>query len=230
MLPLRDRLPTRQRPVVTLSLIAANVAVWAGYQVSRLEESVEQIGYQPCEVDGSCPTEGFAWPANAVTSLFAHGGWGHLAVNMLFLWIFGNNVEDALGKARFLLFYLLSGLAATALQSFVTLEYGAAGDGAIPNVGASGAIAGVLGAYLMLFPRAKVLSWVFPVFFFNVRAWFYLGLWFVFQLVDGGYAFTHPEEVGGIAYFAHIGGFVFGFLAVRPAMIGRPPKLGLGTA
>jgi membrane associated rhomboid family serine protease len=230
VLPLRDRLPTRQRPVVTFSLIAANIAVWAGYQVSRLEASVEQIGYQPCEVDGSCPTEGLEWPANAVTSLFAHGGWGHLAVNMLFLWIFGNNVEDALGKARFLLFYLLSGLAATALQSFVTLEYGAAGDGAIPNVGASGAIAGVLGAYLMLFPRSKVLSWVFPVFFFNVRAWFYLGLWFVFQLVDGGYAFTHPEEAGGIAYFAHIGGFLFGFLAARPAMVGRLPKLGLGAA
>jgi membrane associated rhomboid family serine protease len=230
VLPLKDRLPTRGRPVVTLTLIAANTAVWIGYQVSQLDESVGEIGYRPCEVEGSCPAEGLDWTANTVTSMFAHGGWGHLAFNMLFLWIFGNNVEDALGKARFLLFYLLSGFAATALQSFVTLQYGAEGEATIPNVGASGAIAGILGAYLMLFPRAKILSWVFPVFFFNVRAWFYLGVWFLFQLIDGGYSFTHPEESGGIAYFAHIGGFVFGFLAAKPAMLGRPPKLEVETA
>jgi len=230
VLPLKDRLPTERRPVVTLSLIAASVGVWVGYQLSRLDGSVSEIGFQPCEVDGSCPTVGLAWPANAITSMFAHGGWDHLAVNMLFLWIFGNNVEDALGRTRYLLFYLVSGFAATALQTFVTLEYGAPGEGEIPNVGASGAIAGILGAYLMLFPKARILSWVFPAFFFHIRAWFYLGLWFLLQLVVGGYAFTHPDEAGGIAYFAHIGGFVFGFLAARPAMAGRPPKLGMEAA
>jgi len=229
VLPLKDRLPTQRRPVVTITLIAANSAVWIGYQVSQLDASIEEIGYQPCEVDGSCPTQGLAWPANAVTSMFAHGSWDHIVVNMLFLWIFGNNVEDALGRVRFLVFYLLSGFAADALQTFVTLEYGAPGEGTIPSVGASGAIAGVLGAYLMLFPRARILSWVFPAFFFNVRAWLYLGFWFVFQLVDGGYAFTHPEASGGVAYFAHIGGFAFGFLAAKPAMVGRPPKLGVET-
>jgi membrane associated rhomboid family serine protease len=227
MLPLKDRLPTERRPVVTISLIAANAAVWLGYQVSQLDESIEEIGYQPCEVDGSCPTVGLYWLLNVFTSMFAHGSWDHIVVNMLFLWIFGNNVEDALGRARFLLFYLCSGVAATALQSFVTLDYGASGEATIPSVGASGAIAGVLGGYLMLFPRARILSWVFPAFFFNVRAWLYLGIWFVFQLVDGGWAFTHPETSGDVAYFAHIGGFAFGFLAVRPAMAGRPPKLGI---
>jgi membrane associated rhomboid family serine protease len=230
VLPLRDRLPTRTFPAVTVALIAANAVVWVAYQVPDLEGSVEEIGYQPCEVDGSCETIGLGWPANAITSMFAHGSWDHIAVNMLFLWIFGNNVEDALGRLRYLLFYVLAGFAATALQSYVTLAYGNPGDGAIPNVGASGAIAGVLGAYLLLFPRSRILSWVFPVFFLPVRAWLYLGIWFVFQLFDGGYAFTHPEESGGIAYFAHIGGFAFGFLTARIFMAGRPPKLGLEAA
>jgi hypothetical protein len=229
VLPLKDRLPTRTFPAVTVSLIAANVLVWVVYQVPDLGASVDEIGYQPCEVDGSCPATGLDWPAGAVTSLFAHGSWDHIAVNMLFLWIFGNNVEDALGKARYLIFYLLAGFAATALQSYVTLAYGSEGEAAIPNVGASGAIAGVLGAYLILFPRARILSWVFPAFFLPVRAWLYLGVWFLFQLFDGGYAFTHPEEGGGIAYFAHIGGFVFGFLTAKVFMAGRPPKLGVET-
>jgi membrane associated rhomboid family serine protease len=227
VLPLKDRLPARTFPAVTVSLIAANVLVWVVYQLPDIERSVSEVGYQPCEVDGTCPTAGLDWPANAVTSMFAHGGWDHLAVNMLFLWIFGNNVEDALGRARYLLFYLLAGIAAITLQSWVTLSFGTSGEATIPHLGASGAIAGVLGGYLILFPRARILSWVFPVFFLPVRAWFYLGVWFLFQLVVGGYAFTHPVEEGGVAYAAHVGGFVFGFATAKLFMVGRPPKLGV---
>jgi membrane associated rhomboid family serine protease len=229
VLPLKDRLPTSSFPVVTVSLIAANVLVWVAYQVPDLDGSVAQLGYQPCEVDGTCPTTGPDWPANVFTSMFAHGGWDHLAVNMLFLWIFGNNVEDALGRVRYLLFYLLAGIAATAFQSWMTLGFSAPEESTIPHLGASGAVAGVLGAYLILFPRARILSWVFPVFFLPVRAWLYLGVWFLFQLVVGGYAFTHPVEEGGVAYAAHVGGFAFGFVTAKAFMAGRPPKLGIET-
>jgi membrane associated rhomboid family serine protease len=225
MLPLRDELPTRTFPLVTVALIVANLGVWIVYQLPRLEESFEQLGFRPCEVVASCPTIGPPWPVDGVSSMFAHGSWEHLIFNMLFLWIFGNNVEDALGRLRFLVFYLLCGFAADALQSWVTLQFGTAEEATIPNVGASGAIAGVLGAYLVLHPRAKVLTWVFPVFFFRLTAWVYLGIWFLFQAWDGSWSLTHPAEAGGIAYFAHVGGFLFGMLAVRVLMVGRPPQL-----
>ena len=195
-----------------------------------IDGSIDKLGFQPCEVEGTCATIGLDWPVNAVTANFAHGGWDHIAVNMLFLWIFGNNVEDALGRVRYLLFYLLAGFAAIALQAWVTLRFGSAAEATIPEIGASGAIAGVLGGYLILFPRARILSWVFPVFFLPVRAWFYLGVWFLFQLVVGGYAFTHPAEGGGVAYAAHVGGFAFGFVTARAFMAGRPPKLGVEAA
>jgi membrane associated rhomboid family serine protease len=153
--------------------------------------------------------------------MFMHGGWGHLLGNMLFLWIFGNNVEDTLGRIRFLAFYILGGLAATAAQTFVTVQFGSAEDAAIPNVGASGAIAAVLGAYVLLLPWGRVLTWVAPIFFFEIPAAVYLGIWFLFQLLIGGVSFVQPEQGGGVAYFAHIGGFVFGFLAVRAFTTGR---------
>jgi len=230
MLPLKDRLPTRSFPVVTVGLIAASLAVWLAYQLPSEDGRFDQLGFQPCEVEGTCPTTGPAWPVNAVTSMFAHGSWDHIVFNMLFLWIFGNNVEDALGRVRFLVFYLSAGFAADALQSFVTLQYGAPEEAAIPNIGASGAIAGVLGAYIVLHPRAKVLTWIAPVFFFSLPAWLYLGIWFAFQAWDGGWAFTHPEEGGGIAYFAHIGGFLFGLLVVKAFAAGRTPQLRPGEA
>ena len=135
-----------------------------------IDGSIDKLGFQPCEVEGTCATIGLDWPVDAVTANFAHGGWDHIAVNMLFLWIFGNNVEDALGRVRYLLFYLLAGFAAIALQAWVTLRFGSAAEATIPEIGASGAIAGVLGGYLILFPRARILSWVFPVFFLPVRA------------------------------------------------------------
>jgi len=140
---------------------------------------------------------------------------------MLFLWIFGNNVEDALGRIRFLLWYLAAGLAATAAQTFVTLSFGTAGDASIPNIGASGAISGVLGAYLLLLPTAKVLTLVgwFPI---ELPALFYLGFWFVFQLWSGSYSILYPEAGGGVAFFAHVGGFVFGVLTVHLVARQRP--------
>lgn len=228
MFPLKDSVPTRTTPILTIGLIVANALVWILYenagQGAEFQSSVNELAYHPCEVENSCPTVGQDWPVTAVTSMFMHGSWLHLIGNMLFLWIFGNNVEDVLGKIRFFVFYFLAGFAATATQTFVTLGYGSPQDGEVPNLGASGAIAGVLGAYLLLYPRGRVLTWIVPVFLFEIPAFIYLGLWFVFQLIDGGYAFVHPQEGGGIAYFAHIGGFVFGFLAVKLFNTGRPRR------
>jgi membrane associated rhomboid family serine protease len=221
MLPLRDNVPTRSKPVVTLALIAANVLVWVLYQLPNLERSVDELAYHPCEVENSCPQIGQDWPLTAFTSMFMHGSWLHLLGNMLFLWIFGNNVEDALGKVRFLLFYLVGGFAATALQSFVTLGYASDLEATIPNVGASGAVSAVLGAYLLLLPRAKVLTIIFFI-LREVPAVLFLGLWFLFQLLEGSASVAHPEAGGGVAFFAHIGGFVFGFLVVKLVQQRRP--------
>jgi membrane associated rhomboid family serine protease len=221
VIPLYDSVPTRRFPFVTVALIAANAAVWLLYQVPDLERSVLDLGFIPCEVENTCADVGLAWPVNVFTSMFTHGGWAHILGNMLFLWIFGNNVEDALGRVRFLVFYLLAGVAAVALQGSITLWFGSASDSAIPNVGASGAIAGVLGAYLMLYPLARVVTLVF-VLLFKVPALVFLGSWFLFQLWLGGFSLVEPQAGGGVAFFAHIGGFVFGFLAIRPALPRRP--------
>ena len=228
MLPIKDNVPTRHFPILTVALIVANVLVFLLYenagQGSAFLASVDEGAYQPCEVENSCQI-GYDWPVNLFTSMFMHGDWSHLIGNMLFLWIFGNNVEDTLGRLRFLVFYGLGGIAATAVQTFVTLQYGTEQDAAIPNLGASGAIAAVLGAYILMHPGGRVLTWIMPIFFVPIPALIYLGLWFVFQLVEGGYAFTHPESGGGVAYFAHIGGFVFGFLLIKVFQAGRPQPL-----
>ncbi len=224
MFPLKDNVPTRHFPIVTVALIAANVAVWVFYQLPDLEGSVNELAYHPCEVENSCPTVGQNWPLTALTATFMHGSWMHLIGNMLFLWIFGNNVEDSLGRVRFLVFYLLAGAAATALQTFITLQYGTAGEAAIPNLGASGAVSGVLGGYLLLLPRASVLLLIFLglVFLREVPAFLFLGFWFLFQLWEGGYSLVHPQEGGGVAFFAHVGGFVFGMAAVYAFAQRRP--------
>ena len=214
MLPLRDNVPTRHFPIVTVALIAANVLVWVLYQLPDLNGSVNELAYHPCELENSCPTVGEDWPVTAVTSMFMHGSWLHLLGNMLFLWIFGNNVEDALGRVRYLFFYLVGGFAATATQTFVTLGYASDAEAAIPNVGASGAVSAVLGAYLVLLPRAMVLTVIFFV-IREVPAILFLGIWFLFQLLDGSASLAHPQAGGGVAFFAHIGGFVFGALAVK---------------
>jgi membrane associated rhomboid family serine protease len=226
MLPLRDNVPTRSFPVVTVALIATNVAVWVLYQLPNLDRSVTDLGYHPCEVVGDCPSISDGWLLTVLTSMFLHGSWTHLLGNMLFLWIFGNNVEDSMGRVRYLGFYLLAGVAATTVQSVVTLGFGSRADATLANVGASGAIAGVLGAYFILLPHARVLTLIF-FFVIEVPAMLVLGLWFVFQLWSGSASFEHPEEGGGVAFFAHIGGFVFGMLAVGLFAIRRPlaPRL-----
>jgi membrane associated rhomboid family serine protease len=221
VIPLRDNVPTRTFPVVTVGLIVANVLVWF-WEVTgtSAEQDVYEYGYYPCAVDGPCvgPAVGHQplW-VMVVSSMFMHGGWIHIIGNMLFLWIFGNNVEDAMGRVRFLLFYLAAGTAATALQTYVTLEFASVDDASIPNIGASGAVAGVLGAYLLLLPGARVLTAIILGFIFFLReipAIFFLGIWFLFQAIEGGLELTHPSGGGGVAFFAHIGGFLFGMAAV----------------
>jgi membrane associated rhomboid family serine protease len=226
MLPLRDNAPTRTFPVVTVGLIVANVVVFL-WEKARLDERTIEYGYYPCKLASTCigsaTHAAIPWYESAFTSMFMHGGWVHLLGNMLFLWIFGNNVEDAMGKLRFLVFYLLGGLAATALQTAVTLHYAGAAGESVPNVGASGAIAAVLGAYFVLLPTAKVLTLIL-FFFVEIPAFLFLGVWIGLQLLSGGGGLTHPDQGGGVAYFAHVGGFAFGVLTVHAFKKRRPLK------
>ena len=221
MLPLRDNVPTRSFPLVTLALIVANILVWVVYQLPDLEGSVNSLAYHPCEVEGSCPQVGHGWLLTSVTAMFMHGSWLHLLGNMLFLWIFGNNVEDALGKVRFVAFYFLGGFAATAAQTFVTLTYASDLAAMIPNVGASGAVSAVLGGYLVLLPHAKVLTVIFFI-LREVPAVLFLGIWFGFQLLEGSASIAQPQAGGGVAFFAHVGGFVFGIVTVKLFQRRRP--------
>ncbi len=209
MFPLRDENPTRRAPVVTYGLVALCGAVWVGVQGAgldgpRFEASVQAFGAIPAEV----LARGGGTRATLVTSMFLHGGWLHLLGNLWFLWIFGNNVEDTLGRGRFLLFYLVAGVLAA-------LAHVASNPGSTaPMVGASGAISGVMGAYLVLFPRARVKTLLFLLLFFTileVPAWVYLLYWFGLQLASSAWG------VGsGVAFWAHIGGFVVGVSAVLP--------------
>ncbi len=238
VIPLKDDNPVERTPVVTLALIAANAIAFfwqiggpsllgaessggdvIAFMSEQLRGSVLRGGAIPFEIltfhdidlrDVVPP------PFTILTSMFMHGGITHIAFNLLFLWIFGNNVEDALGRLRFVAFYLVSGVAAALAQ---TVAAAASGDVLVPMVGASGAIAGVLAGYLVLFPRSRVITLVIVIFFVRivpVPASFFIGLWFVMQIasvVIGG----SP----GIAFFAHIGGFVAGYLLVR--VMGRRP-------
>ena len=228
MLPIKDNVPTRTFPLVTVSLIAANVVIWLWEYSAGVDKEVSHYGYYPCTIDHECVASlvpHLPWYEGVFSSMFLHGGWLHIAGNMLFLWIFGNNVEDSMGKLRFLVWYLAAGIAAAALQTAVTLAFTNAEGASIPNVGASGAIAGVLGAYLVLLPRASVLTAFIIVFFVFLReipAVLFLGVWFLFQLWDGGWAVLHPQQGGGVAFFAHIGGFVFGLATIRLFAVRRP--------
>ena len=207
---------------MTVTLIAINFAVWIFYELPNVQGAADSLAYHPCEVESSCPVVGHGWLLTAFTSMFLHADWMHLIGNMLFLWIFGNNVEDALGPLRFLVFYFLGGFAAIALQTFVTLAYGTDTAAAVPTLGASGAISAVLGAYILLLPRAKVLTLILFVIPRELPAWTFLGLWFLLQAWAGGFSLMHPEEGGGVAFFAHIGGFAFGLLTVWVFQKRRP--------
>jgi membrane associated rhomboid family serine protease len=229
VLPLKDNVPTRTFPLVTVAIIVANSIVWIWeFTGTSVDTDVIHYGYYPCKIDGPCLGPALQaeipWWQEAFTSMFMHGGWEHIIFNMLFLWIFGNNVEDALGKVRFFLWYIAGGLAATVTQTFVTLQFGSAQDASIPNIGASGAIAAVLGAYLLLLPNARVLTAIFfiLIFFQELPATLFLGIWFLFQLWQGGWSLVQPEAGGGVAFFAHIGGFVFGMATVFLVAKRRP--------
>ncbi|HET8652989.1 MAG TPA: rhomboid family intramembrane serine protease [Gaiellaceae bacterium] len=227
MIPLKDDLPTERTPVLTYAIVAANVLafVWqlqVGLDVSAFRGGAipfEILKLQDIEYRDIVPP-----PFTILTSMFLHGGFVHLGFNMLTLWIFGNNVEDALGKVRFLVFYLLGGVAATTAQTVVTLYVGSEAAAEVPNLGASGAISAVLGAYLVLLPNASVVTvFFFFIFFFReLPAWLFLGAWFLLQLWAGGFSLVEPEAGGGIAFFAHLGGFLFGALAVRFFVKQRP--------
>jgi membrane associated rhomboid family serine protease len=234
VIPLKDNVPTRTFPVVTVAIILVNTLVWF-WEVrgTPVDYDVAADGYYPCTVSGPCePVQvgdhvfrhHLPFYEGAFTSMFLHGSWSHIIFNMLFLWIFANNVEDALGRGRFLLWYLLAGLAATAAQTFVTLHFGTVRDASIPNIGASGAIAGVLGAYFLLLPRARVLTVIFLgiILIREIPAVWFLGIWIALQLWQGGLGLTRPEQGGGVAFFAHIGGFAFGVLTIYLVAKRRP--------
>jgi membrane associated rhomboid family serine protease len=214
MIPLSDGIPAKRFPFVNLALIAANFAVWILYELPHLSSSVFHASFYPCTVDGSCHGPE-PWVVSWLTSIFMHGSWGHILGNMLFLAIFGKNVEDAFGHLRYLLFYLAGGFVATMTQTLMTLLFSDSAAAQVPNLGASGAIAAVLGAYFVLFPRSKVLTLVF-VFLMRIPAYVFLGLWFLYQFIEGNFGlFSATADGGGTAFFAHVGGFLFGLLVAR---------------
>jgi membrane associated rhomboid family serine protease len=239
--PLKDNIPTRRFPVLTVALILANVVMFVVFQnagvgfggASVSESRVIEYGAIPYEVSHpgeqciprgrgiACGPEAQAerivgqdlaptW-LTVLTSMFMHGGLLHIGGNMLFLWIFGNNIEDSMGRVRFLLFYVLGGVAALAAQTFFDP------DAAVPTIGASGAVAAVLGGYALLYPRARVITVIFIIIFFQfieLPAMIVLGLWFLLQLFYGTSELA-GGAAGGVAYWAHIGGFVFGLVFIK---------------
>jgi len=215
VIPLRDDNPTELRPVVTLVLIAANLTCWillqgAGMDLEVLQASVYAFGTIPCDLTRECTLSqpGPGW-AQLVTSIFMHGGWQHLLGNLLFLWVFGNNIEDSMGHTRFIIFYMLCGIVAGLAHVLLSPT------SQIPAVGASGAISGVMGAYVVLYPQARVQTWVPPIFIVNIRAWFFLIYWIFIQLVMG-VGSLGTGETGGVAVWAHVGGFFAGLLLIKP--------------
>lgn len=218
MLPLRDFIPTRRFPVLTVGIIIVNIIAFAYELLAEASGTLEQtfytMGVVPFDVTHDF---GLAVAFSFVTSMFLHGGFMHIAGNMLYLWIFGNNVEDSMGRGRFLVFYLMTGSIASAAQVL------ASPNSRLPSIGASGAIAGVLGAYIVLFPRARVQTLVFLGYFARMAqlpALLVLGFWFVLQLLSGLMSFG-VAQMGGVAWFAHVGGFVAGLLLVRLFTLGR---------
>jgi membrane associated rhomboid family serine protease len=209
VLPLSDGISARRLPIVNVAIIAANFAVWLFYELPHLDRAVFHASFFPCTVNNSCHGPE-SWGVSWVTSMFLHGSWDHILGNMLFLAVFGKNVEDAFGHVRYLVFYFAGGFVATMTQTAVTLLFGTTAEARVPNLGASGAIAAVLGAYFVLYPNSTVrgLVVVFPV---QLSAWFFLGAWFLYQLIEANFGlFGSAANGGGVAFFAHVGGFVFG--------------------
>jgi membrane associated rhomboid family serine protease len=217
MIPLRDTIPSRFFPVVTVTIIAVNTLVFL-YEVSLgrgLNTFIDQHALVPATMVSIFQDQGFKVGAVVpiFSSMFLHGGWIHLIGNMLYLWIFGDNVEDRMGRGRFLLFYLLCGTGAAALHVYMSPSSNT------PTIGASGAIAGVLGAYFLLFPRARVLT-LLPIFFLiqfiEVPAFLFLAFWFLMQFFSGALSIGVEASGGGVAWWAHVGGFATGMALVFP--------------
>ena len=222
MLPLSSGIPARRLPIINIAIIVANFAVWLFYELPHLQSAVFHASFYPCTVNGTCHGPE-PWEVSWITSMFLHGSWDHILGNMLFLAVFGKNVEDAYGPLRYLVFYFAGGFVATLTQTLMTLAFGTALDARVPNLGASGAIAAVLGAYFVLYPSSTVrgLIVVFPV---RLSAWFFLGAWFLYQLIEANFGiFGAGANGGGVAFFAHVGGFLFGvivtFLLTRAGRI-----------
>jgi len=212
MIPLRDDNPTTLRPIVTMGLLVVTTLVflWQLSLGSQAEQVILKLGAVPARLFGKMTSDTAALPAviTVLTSMFLHGGWMHLIGNMLYLWIFGNNVEDAMGHVRYLLLYLVSGSVAVFVQALL------ATSSTVPMIGASGAISGVLGSYLLLYPHARVLVLI-PIGFLSrliyLRAMFVLGFWFLLQLLS---ALLADPNQPGVAFAAHAGGFVSGLVLV----------------
>jgi membrane associated rhomboid family serine protease len=216
MIPLRDNIPRIGFPSVTWTLIILNGAIFI-FEISLpkniLEHAFYLFGLVPARY--SDPQWGlirdlpFDYYLSFVTSMFLHGGWLHIVGNMWFLYLFGSRVEDQMGHIRFLVFYLLSGIAANVISYLVNIH------STIPGLGASGAIAGVMGAYIVMFPRARILTLI-PIFFFpfyvEISAFFYIGYWFILQLFSGTLSLGSYNAQGGVAWWAHVGGFIAGIL------------------
>ena len=231
MIPVSDDNPTIETPWMTYAIVVATALAWLGFQHAGLDDALirtvcnqgmvpaelthlQPLGYEVPLGDGvACVVDDSSinW-LTPLTSMFLHGGWMHVIGNMWFLWIFGNNVEDSMGPRRFLVFYLLSGLIAAAAH--VASQPGSA----IPTVGASGAVSGIMGAYFVLYPRARVNLLFIFIFFFKiipVRAWAALLWWFGWQLVAALPALQSSDMTGGVAFAAHVGGFVAGVVLIR---------------
>ena len=225
MIPIRDINPSRTFPVVNVAIIVICSVVWlyewslsrkilmtVQGQVSALDVFIRQFGLVPAEI--------VERPYTLLTHMFLHGGWFHIIGNMWFLWVFGDNVEDRLGKLKYVIFYITTGLVAALTQTFISLLFG---GGHVPMVGASGAVSGVLGAYMKLFPHARVLALV-PVFFFmtfmEIPAVIFIGLWFFIQMVNGVVSLP-MVGLGGVAWWAHIGGFLAGYFLIDKLFLKR---------
>jgi membrane associated rhomboid family serine protease len=211
MIPLSDGISAKRFPFVNVAIIVANFLVWILYELPHLGSSVYHASFYPCTVNGSCHGPE-PWEISWFTAMFMHGSWDHILGNMLFLAVFGKNVEDAFGHLRYLIFYIAGGFVACATQTAVTLIAGSASASTVPVLGASGAIAAVLGAYWVLYPNSQVLTLVlvFPV---KIPAWIWLGIWFLYQLVEANYGLSSSSaNGGGVAFFAHVGGFLFGVI------------------
>ncbi len=228
MFPLRDENPTELTPYFTIALIAINVIAWiyiqgAGANENALFASVCRYGMIPAELTGRtegylgveiapgvpCRFGGLRW-STVLTSMFLHGSWLHLIGNMWFLWVFGNNIEDSMGHMRYLAFYLLTGVAAAVAHLW------SASSSPVPTVGASGAVSGIMGAYLVLYPRVRIQTLFIILIFIRiiaVPAWLVLGQWFLLQFLYGA---SMPAVGGGVAFWAHVGGFVAGAALIKP--------------